>query len=188
VRRTALIVTFAAALAVGLAGCSSETPGNATPTETADGGSTPSFPDGTPTGEETTAPSDGDSGTADLEPCDLLTAEELTALGLPSEPFEEGELGPARRCQWQASGGNGLDVAVMDDLGIDEVQSENTPRPLTIGSHDAAEYDGVLGTCVVAMAVTDSSRVDVLGTAGGDMNKACDVANQAAKLVEPKLP
>ena len=187
-RRTALIVTFAAALAVGLAGCSSETPGDASPTENTGGENVPSFPEDTPTDEETTEPSEGDSGTADLQPCELLTAEDLAALGLPAEPLEEGELGPARTCQWQTSGSHTVTVGVIDEFGIDEVQSENPPEPTTVGSHDAVRYEGLGGTCGVAIAVTESSRVDVLGIAGGDLAKGCDHASQAAALVEPKLP
>ena len=183
-RRTALIVTLAACLA----GCSSELPGEASPMEPAGGGNVPSITDGTCSGEESAEPSEAESGTAELEPCELLTVEELTELGLPSVPVDEGELGPARRCQWQASGSHTVSVGIMDELSIDQVQSENPPRPLTVGSHDAVEYEGVLGTCGVAIAVTDSSRVDVLGTAGGDLAKGCDHANQTAKLVEPKLP
>lgn len=187
-RRAALVVTFAAALAVGLSGCSSETPGNASLTEATDGGGVQSFPMGTPADDGTAEPSETGSGTASLKPCELLTTADLTTLGLPGEPVAEGRLGPARRCQWQASGSHGLDIAVMDYLGIDQVQSETPPEPLTVGSHDAVKVTGALEVCAVAIAVTDSSRVDMVGSANGDLNMACDLANQAAERVEPRLP
>ncbi|MCT2585923.1 DUF3558 domain-containing protein [Actinophytocola gossypii] len=180
-------MTFAAALAVGLSGCSSETPGNASPTENS-GGNTPSFPEDSPTDEETTSPSESESGTTGLEPCELFTEQDLAALGLPSEPKEEEELGPARSCYWQTSGSHLVGVGIIDELGIDQVQSETPPEPLTVGSHDAVQYTGALDVCAVSIAVTDSSRVDVSSVAGGDMAKACDHAKQAAELVEPKLP
>lgn len=185
-KRSALLVAVTA-LAIGLAGCSSETPGNATPGDDANGGSVPSFPEGSTTTDTPPETSTGGSGTADLQPCDLLSAEDLSALDLPASG-EENELGPARTCQWQTSGSHTVSVGVIDELGIDDVQSDSPPEPVTVGSHDAVQYVGVVGTCGVAIAVTESSRVDVLGTAGGDMTKACEVANQAAELVEPKLP
>ncbi len=148
--------------------------------------SVPLFPE-TPTDEWPPGTTDDpDSGTADLQPCDLLSAQDLTALGLPGCGVER-DVGPARSCQWQTSGSHTVSVGVIDELGIDGVRSDSTPAPLDVGSHRPVQYVGVLGTCAVAIEVTDSSRVDVLGSAGGDMTKACGFANQAAELVEPKL-
>ncbi|MCT2585925.1 DUF3558 domain-containing protein [Actinophytocola gossypii] len=163
-RRTALIVTLAADLAVGLAGCSSEMPGSASPTEDDGGGNAPSFPEGTSTGEETTEPSGAKSDSVDLDPCELLSSADLTALGLPTEPFGSGEVGPGRSC------GGRLRVS---------------PSP---GSDHAVKVSGARGACVTAIAVTDSSRVDVNGLTGGDMTKVCEYAQRAAEPIEPRLP
>lgn len=186
VRRSALLVT-AIAFAFALVGCSSETPGDARAGDDGGDASVPAFPEDPSTGETTSEPDEEEAGTADLEPCDLLEAQDLTALGLPSENDQQ-DIGPARGCQWQASGSHTVTIGVIDELGIGEVQSQTTPEPKTVGGHDAVQYTGGAGVCAVAIAVSDSSRVDVSGVAGGDMTRACQVANQAAELVEPKLP
>jgi hypothetical protein len=182
-----LVVTAIATLAIGLSGCSSETPGSAVPGATDGGGGAPPSTDDTATPPSTEPSEDEDGGTAALEPCELLTAEDLTALGLPTDENQERDVGPARGCQWQASGSHTVTVGVIDELGLDNVVSDTDVEQLTVGSHDAVRYSSG-GTCGVAIAVTDSSRVDVLGTANGDMTRGCQVANQAAELVEPHLP
>jgi hypothetical protein len=188
VRRSALLGTVIA-LVLGLGGCSSETPGDARPGDDTGSGGAPPFPaesESSTTDEPTETDTEG-GDTADLRPCELLSAEDLTALDLPASG-EEDEIGPARRCQWQTSGSHTVSVGILDELGIDQVQSQGPTEELSVGSHEALRYVGVVGTCGVAIAVSDSSRVDVLGTAGGDMNQACEIANQVAELVEPKLP
>jgi Protein of unknown function (DUF3558) len=183
-----LLVPVVAVLVLGLAGCSEETPGDAT----ADDTNPPTIPGGdTGTETPTGAPPDssgGDTGpgTRDLQPCDLLTSDEQAKFNLASGV--EDEIGPARACMWQASGEHTITVGVIDDLGLDDVQSTGATEPMKVGTHDAVQYAGALGTCAIAIEVTDTSRVDVSGVANGDMTKACGVAKQAADLVEPKLP
>ncbi len=179
-----LLVPVIALLAVGLVGCSEETPGDATVGESTD---RPTIPGGdTGVEEPTETSSGGDSGTADLQPCDLLTSAEQAQLHL--DAGVEDEVGPARTCQWRSSDEFTITVGVIDALGIDAVQSKTPTKPVKVGSHDAVQATGGASTCAVAIGVTDSSRVDVAGVAGGDMTKGCAVANQAAQLVEPKLP
>jgi Protein of unknown function (DUF3558) len=181
-----LLVPVVAALALALAGCSQETPGDATA-----GGSTGklTLPGGTEepteTPTETSTSEGGGSGTAGLEPCDLLSSAEQAQFQLG--PGAEDEVGPARTCQWQSSGQT-VTIGVIDTLGLDQVQSSGPKTPMKVGSHDAVQYTGGVASCAVAIAVTDTSRVDVAGAAGGDETKACSVAKQAAALVEPKLP
>jgi hypothetical protein len=173
--------------ALALAGCSQQTSGDATAGENSD---RPTIPTGGPGAGEPTESSEtsesGGSGTGDLQPCDLLTSSEQAGFNL--EAGAEEEIGPARSCQWQAPGQHTITVGVIDELGLDAVQSSGAKQPTTVGSHDAVQYVGVLDTCAISIGVTDTSRVDVLGGAGSDMNKACGVAQQAAELVEPKLP
>jgi Protein of unknown function (DUF3558) len=186
VRHTAPLIAVVAACAIALVGCSSETPGEANPGDSTDGGSVPSFEETGSTETPTEPSEDPGSGTGDLEPCELLSAQDASALGLPGQG-EESDVVSSRGCQWQTSGSHTVTIGLFEDAGIGDVVSDTSPKPLTVGSHDAVEYTGG-GTCGVAIAVTDSSRVDVLGTAGGDLTRACQVANQAAELVEPKLP
>ena len=182
-----LLIPVFALCALGLVGCAEETPGDATAGDDTNQPTRPTLPTGDPgTSEPTETGSSGGSGTADLKPCDLLTSAEQAQFNLGAGA--EDELGPARACLWQASGQHSISVGVIDDLGLDEVQSTGAKEPTKVGAHDAVKYPGPLGACSFAIGVTDTSRVDVSGIAGGDMTKACDVAKQAAELVEPKLP
>jgi hypothetical protein len=182
-----LLVSVVAVLALGLARCSEKTPGEAT-----SGGGTdrPTIPPGDTGQSEPSAPTEpsegGDSGTAELQPCDLLSSTEKATLDLG--PGAEEEIGIARACQWQASGQHTITIGVFDDIGLDDVQSNGAKQPTTVGSHDAVQYAGPLDACAIAIGVTDTSRVDVSGVAGDDATRACSVAKQAAELVEPKLP
>ena len=175
-----LLVPMVALVAFGLAGCAEQTPGDATAGDTR-----PTIPGGTDPSEPGETGGE-DSGTADLQPCELLTSSERATFDLGAGA--EDEIGPARACLWQASGQHTITVGVIDELGLDDVQSTGAKQPTKVGSHDAVQYAGVLGTCAIAIGVTDTSRVDVSGVAGGDMTRACGVAKQAAALVEPKLP
>jgi hypothetical protein len=182
-----LFLPIVAVMAMALASCSQETSGDATP---GDSTGRPTIPTGDVGTTEPTEPTEtgggGDSGTAGLQPCDLLTSSEQATFDLGAGSEEV--IGPARACLWQASDQHSISVGVIDNLGLDDVQSSGTKQETTVGSHDAVRYDGPLGTCSFAVGVTDTSRVDVSGVASGDMAKACSIAKQAAELVEPKLP
>ncbi len=179
------LVAVVAVLAVCLAGCSQQTPGDAT---AADATNRPTIP----TGDTSTAPppestgSGTGSGTAALRPCDLLSSADQATFDVG--PGVEEKIGSARACQWQASGRHTITVGIFDDLGLDDVVSSGATTPMKVGSHAAVQASGGVSTCAIAIGVTDSSRVDVSGVAGGDMTAACAVAKQAAELVEPKLP
>lgn len=175
-----------AVLALGLVGCSEETPGDATAGDSTNRPTIPTEGGDTGTDEPTGTSESGGSGTADLQPCDLLSSSDQATFGVG--PGVEDEVGPARACQWQASGKHTITIGVIDDLGLDEVQSSGPTQSMKIGSHDAVQYTGGVSACAFAIGVTDSSRVDVTGVANGDETKACTVAKQAAQLVEPKLP
>jgi hypothetical protein len=118
----------------------------------------------------------------------LLTAAEVTELqaGLGKEQ----KLGKARACSFEDAPDFDLGVAIFDDLSIDDVAAVNREvKPLpNIGRHRAVQSIGGIDTCGVSIEVTKTSRVDTLGTAGGDERKSCDIALRVAKLVEPKLP
>jgi Protein of unknown function (DUF3558) len=189
VRRTAQLAAVLAACVIGLAGCASGSAGGAADGEAADG----VFPEDSASAQERAEPTEQvESGTSALQPCELLTAEDLTALDLPTET-EEISLGPARGCQWQRPHtadkvGGTVTLAIMDALSIDEVVSDTAPKPLTVGSHDAMRYTDGAGGCGISIAVTESSRVDVFGTSDGNLKRGCKIAKRAAELVEQHLP
>lgn len=183
-----LLIPIVAAAALVLAGCSQQTAGSAEPGgDTGGNTGAPTIPGGETTGQSTdsSAPG-GDSGTADLQPCDMLTGAEQAQLQISGGA--EDEVGPERLCQWTASGSHTVSVGIADELGLDDVQSSGQKTPMKVGSHDAVQFTGGVSSCAVALGVTGTSRVDVISAANGDEAKACTIAKQAAALVEPKLP
>ena len=183
-----LVLPILAVAALALAGCSQETAGSAAPGgDTGEKTGVPTIPGGETTEEPTeTSEPGGDSGTADLQPCTMLSEGDQYRLKVTGGT--EDEVGPERLCQWKASGSHTVSVGVVDELGLDGVQSSGAKTPMKVGSHDAVQFTGGVSSCAVALGVTDTSRVDVISTANGDEAKACTIAKQAAALVEPKLP
>ena len=137
-RRSARFVTVLSALVIVLAGCSSETPGDAMPGDTGNGTNAPFPTEGSESGEPpdtgTSGPDGGDPSVESLAPCDLLTDSEHSSLSLG--PGEEETVAGARSCTWQASGSHTVGLDIWDNLGIDELQSKTDPQPTTVGSHD----------------------------------------------------
>jgi Protein of unknown function (DUF3558) len=146
-------------------------------------------PDSTATPSVTPAPTlppAEEAATASLNPCELLTESELRPFRV--DQGSERETGRARSCEWSSSGRFALTIGIFDQLGASDLVSETKPRDLRIGSHEARQGSGALATCVYVLGVSETSRVDVLSSANGDLKKGCQVAKRAAELVEPKLP
>jgi Protein of unknown function (DUF3558) len=146
-------------------------------------------PEGTTTPSATpaaTAPPADEAATASLHPCELLTPSDLQPFGVG--PGRARQTGSARSCEWTASGRFALTVGIFDQLGARDLVSKTKPRDLRIGSHAARQGTGGLSSCVFVLGVSETSRVDVISAANGDVPKACRVARRAAVLVEPKLP
>jgi hypothetical protein len=133
-----------------------------------------------------TLPPADEAATAILHPCELLTPSDLRPFGV--RQGTERETGRARSCEWTASGRFALTVGIFDQLGLRDLVSQTKPRDLRIGSHAARQGTGGLSACVFVLGVSETSRVDVISSANGDVRKACRVAKRAAVLVEPKLP
>jgi ABC-type phosphate transport system substrate-binding protein len=180
-RRTAVLPVIVAAL-LGLAACTNSTTGNGTPA-----------PPANTTQPGNSSPTSGGSGLTSIQPCDLLSSADVSQnqLGTPAPE----NLGGARTCSWQnttANNGDGynISVGIRDTQGINEISSGvDTITPDNIGSHPGRQLQSTQsGTCVIAIGVTNSSRVDVTVNAGTDPVQGCQLANQFAKLVEPNLP
>jgi Protein of unknown function (DUF3558) len=177
-----------AALLVLLAGCSESTQGSPSP------GGEPGTT--APTGETTEVTTGGSSapaepaGTADLQPCDLLGQSDLASLQLTGG--EEVKLGSARTCDYRRQGATAnetftVSIALWDNQGLDDLNAP-TKQPLPdLGGHKAVSFVGAAGACGVGIGVGDSSRVDS-SAIGGDEQLSCQIAQQVATLVEPKLP
>jgi hypothetical protein len=193
VNRFAVLSLLAMAM-LGLAACNSTTTGQGTAEPTVNtsqsqqggGGSAPTSSD--------TGGSGGSASTTSLQPCDLLSSSVQSQFGLSKS--DSISIPGARPCNWRKNvdenGLNGLSVEidVRDQTGLkDAVTTGFTVTPDNVGSHQGEMLRlNAGGSCVVTLGVGDSARVDVVIAAGTDTNRACDVANQLAKVVEPQLP
>lgn len=155
----------------------------------------------TPTGEPSVsvpAPSNASrppgtaqpTGLAAIEACDLLTPEEATSLGVPAQGDAEEILG-LRRCDWATAEGT-VSTGINEELGIDglNLAGASIVTDVMIGSHQAkrvVEGSGP-GYCDIFFAVGDSANVGASALYLNDTLRACAAADQAAALVEPKLP
>jgi hypothetical protein len=128
-----------------------------------------------------------------IQPCNLLSSDVVSQnqLGSPTPGNESG----ARICSWQnttANNGDGytIGVGIRDSQGIKDVSPDGyTVTPDNIGGHQGRQLQSTQsGTCIIAIGVTNSSRVDVTVNAGTDPVQGCQLANQFAKVVEPNLP
>lgn len=192
-KRSVLLVT-ALAVALGAApACSDKTGGSAVPGN----------PSGNQAGTSTTTTSKGTTSTgstsgsnssplAGKDPCSLLSASAKTSLGL-SGNGEKDNVGASRGCKWEQRAQSGdlylFGIDILDKSGIKDLPSD-AKQIADVGSHKAAQTSGKggPGTCSVIMGVTDKSRVESTVLAGTDTQKACGLALQMAKLVEPGLP
>lgn len=131
------------------------------------------------------------SGLAAIQACDLLTTQEAISLSLPPRGDADEILG-LRRCDWTPLGGGGIAAAIDEERGIDKLVLTDASNitDITIGRYHARramETSGP-GYCKVFFAVGDSANVSVLALYLNDTPRACAVADQAATLIEPKLP
>lgn len=93
-----------------------------------------------------------------------------------------------RDCEYQAPGSFTGGVTIYDDEGIKDVTGRTQLKNTKINGRDAVQGVSPAGICSVAMKIDESSRVEASAGARANEQKACEVANQIAQLVEPKLP
>lgn len=175
--RIAFLLPTMTALAVSVGACTEVAPGEALPTS-----------DSTSTVSTTTSANPESLDV--IDPCALLTTDEVHQFeanqGIPKT------LGGARKCQWLIPGGNGVFSAdLRNSQGLkDIVVGSGTLSDQRVGDHPgkALKEDGGTGTCMIVIGITESSRVDVLGSYKADTAKACDLAMRVATLIEPRLP
>jgi osmotically-inducible protein OsmY len=167
-----------------LSGCSDTQAGQASPSPSAGqgSGSAPSTT-GTP----------GRTDSSMIDPCSLLSADELRQFG---EIKNEGpqQVAGERSCQFAkqiASAseiGYYFDVGVRDAQGIAEVNDTGGGKQTgNVNGRPAVRAPLPPSGCLIALQLSGGSRVDVLVRAE-HVQQACDAADKVADIVEPKLP
>lgn len=180
-----VLTSLAAAALVAMTACTGSTPGDPKP-----------MPDtGNPTSSEDTRTStssptstNASGSLTDADPCSLLTRSEAEqVLGPLKEEPKPQKIGSSRGCEF-APNRVFLSVGIRTDVGLAGVQATGGEiKDIKVGNHQAKQLVGAGGSCIVAIGVTSSSRVDVTLNAGASTDP-CPPALKIAELVEPKLP
>lgn len=187
-KRRFVAVPVLVAAALSLAACSSTTTGTATT-----GAGAPTSTGGASSSSGSTRSSD--TALAAVQPCGLLSASVLGQLQLASGTNDTASNSPT--CDWErpvdANGQNGYSVGatIRASLGLGDVNTPGysvTSDP--VGSHQGKQLRSTTtqGLCIVAIGVSDTSRVDITVDAATNTDQACQVANQVAQAVAPELP
>lgn len=178
-KRFALLAGLAV-LALGAAACNSATPGSpSAQTQATQPAVTTPNGDGGGSGG-------GGNGLPVDRVCSLLSSADLSQLGASSAPTE-GTIGTAHTCEFDNAEGHVI-VGVRTNVGLDGFNaSGGTVKDITVGRHQAKQDVDNTGSCIIAIGVTTSSRVDVTVTGDGTTDP-CPTSMAVANIVEPKLP
>jgi Protein of unknown function (DUF3558) len=171
-------------ITMGITGCSSTEPGNPSPTSL-----------GGETSAESSNQSEADA-LALLKPCDLLNTQDLSKYHVENAGrTDDPAAGVSAWCRWTGrSNDNGsmvLGIAIRPEQGTADLKA--TKGQLTTGTvnngRPAAQLSGETGgSCTVALAVSQSSRVDVSVVGTEQPAEACRDASDISNIVEPQLP
>lgn len=120
------------------------------------------------------------------DPCTLLSSSDLQELGSSTPPSRD-DLVSSHGCSFDTTNAS-IDVGVRINAGLAAFQANGGKiTTMTVGDHQAKEVLDRTDSCVIALGVTNTSRVDVTVTADKE-TEACPIAQQVAHLIEPKLP
>jgi hypothetical protein len=96
-------------------------------------------------------------------------------------------VGTGHACDFDSSD-FALGYTIRTNVGLADYVTQGGPiRDVTIGTHQGKQQVGETGSCVVAIGVSGSSRVDVIVTGDGTTDP-CPTALTLARMVEPRLP
>lgn len=139
----------------------------------------------TPSASSTTsasASSNASNPVAAIDPCTLLSQDDVTKLGLTSRGPED--TAKSRGCGWQKGPSYAVGIYADPSQGIDDLRAGNSTT-VSMSSHDAIQTANGID-CLVDLAITKTSSVGVsIEVSSGN---ACGIATQYATLIEPKLP
>jgi hypothetical protein len=132
-----------------------------------------------------------------MKPCDLLTSQEAAQFDAqgPGQVGDTQASGSTSACGWHGRSADDASVSFGIDIratqGVDALRANGgTITDGKVGSRTARQLQTVNAGCILALAVTPSSRVDVSVVVVGDDNstQSCQIAGNIAAIVESKLP
>lgn len=138
------------------------------------------------------AESGGGQSLVGVEPCSLLSAEELGKYGR-FPPGETDNVGSSRGCKFQKERSSNeytlvTSVGIRDQQGIKDAVDQGFGVDHTEANGRQFAQIPSDGSCTIAIGVTDSNRVDVYAGTTAGTQEACNIADEIAAMVEPKLP
>lgn len=136
----------------------------------------------------------GDASLADLDPCSVLTTEQVRQHADVKKP-ENSDVGGALTCTWHAQPVENsaaltptVAVAIRDNGGVNSLGDLGEGiQHVSEGGREYSRTQGY-GNCAIAIGVTDNSRVDVMVTGSQTNADACRIANSLTEAAEPKVP
>ncbi|WP_158847023.1 DUF3558 family protein [Saccharothrix deserti] len=158
-------------------GCT--TGGTATP------GTTGSTPTEQTSDTTSTKPSTGGGSLADFDTCGALNAV------APQLNLTEITPDDADKCDAEFSPTTSVALQIWPDKGLaDVVTTTGEVSSTTVGSRKATMLKGSTTdeSCLIAVEVTATSRVDVVGSSNNSQADSCDAVTKVATAIEPKLP
>lgn len=178
-RILALPLLLAAAI-VGLSACSSQNPGTPSPSTSASSGTT--------TGGSASVGKALDS----VDPCSLITQQEITKNGW-QQPTTVNAPG-GRACRWERPDdgttidGYAAQVVIYDDAGLDQLNTAGG----TVSNYPVGDYQGKLfqeaDNCMVSVGTSSTSRVDIYVNSRLGIEQGCKLVKQVAPLVVAQFP
>jgi hypothetical protein len=125
-----------------------------------------------------------------MQPCDLLTTQDLHQLGLTGGKRDDIRGTPG--CQWKY-GLATISAAIRATQSIQHFHANKgsgglAVTPIKVNGRPGKQEANTDGGCAVGIKVTNSSRVDVYADGLGGKKKSCAAARQVAETIEPHLP
>ena len=172
--RVVLALTVLGAVAAGCTTGGTPTPGPTGSTSTEQTSKTTT----------STKPSAGGDALADFDPCAVLNS--VAAQLNLTEIEEEG----GDTCLAHYSSTVSFSLSAHPELGIEDAVSSGEKSDIPVGSRKGklVKSPTTKSSCLVAIEVTPTSRVDVGASANASLDEACEAATKVAEAIEPKLP
>lgn len=189
-KRLLMLTPLLAALMAGASACNSATQGQARPLPVA---SMPDSPDtGGPSEQPSTTTSSGQRNTgrgtlAEIDACKLTTQQEGQKYQI--NRVERLNLGGARACEYYTADSEFvLTLGIRENQGITDFNKDYGKITDTkVSNYPAKQQVSAGGACLTAIGFTESSSVDVIVSANGKQERACELSREFAALVASKV-